>query len=76
MVCILPQPLAHRIRREEPLSSELSRRDVAARGGLPKRLWMDAELFGHLGKPIGAAHGIWSLTVAGQCSGPRKSQSL
>jgi hypothetical protein len=48
MVCILVQPLIQRICGEEPLASELPRRDIAPYRCLAKCLGMDTELFRHL----------------------------
>jgi len=56
MVCILVQPLIQRIRGEEPLASELFRRDIAPHRCLTKCLGVYTELFRHLGKPIRTSH--------------------
>lgn len=69
MLPILPQPLIHRIRREEPLASELLRGDITACGSLAQCLWMDPELLGHFGEPIGASHLVLALTI--QCQRAR-----
>lgn len=75
MLPILPQPLIHRIRREEPLASELPRRDIAASSRLAESLWMDPELLGHFGEPIGASHPVLALTIPRRRARDRKSQN-